>query len=148
MYFGALLEYIFVFRWSFKIYFCILVLFWNIFVLRLFLLLVVLSMVAELGGIITLNVLGQVIRSEQLIFFVADLDCISCNKWTDFADSCGLYLSEEMNSICWQLQIVFVARRLSQLLTGACRGAWAGVGRGNQTLIFDKRLPSYYEQKI
>ena len=42
------------------------------FVLRLFLLLVVLSMVAELGGIITLNVLGQVDRSEQLIFFVAD----------------------------------------------------------------------------
>ena len=44
------------------------------FVLRLFLLLVVLSMVAELGGIITLNVLGQVIRS----------DFLCCGSWIVF----------------------------------------------------------------
>ena len=75
------------------------------------------------------------------------VDCISCNKWTDFADSSGLYLSEEMNSICWQLQIVFVARRLSQFLTGACGGAGAGVGRGDQTLIFDLKIALLFWSK-
>ena len=68
------------------------------FVCRLFLLLVLLSMIAELGGIITLNVLGQVCQFLKSISHIIQLSCICCNQWIVFVDSCELYFWVTMSS--------------------------------------------------
>ena len=72
-------------------------------------------MVAELGGIITLNVLGQVIRSDFLCcgswivfhainerILLTALDCICQKRWTVFVDSSRLYLLQGVYHNCWQ----------------------------------------------
>ena len=69
---------------GFKKYFSIIV------VCRLFLLLVLISMIAELGGIITLNVLGQVCQHFPALFDVFGV----------FVDSWELHLLTTVNYIC------------------------------------------------